>query len=219
MNLTQQVRVVSMEEISELSIAPAPPIGATHHRLAAPLRSAILRTRQWLLGRQHASGYWDGELEGDCVDVATAVKGFEDNFPLRTAVRLIDPNMGRSPASTKRDVTWQDEFADAGLNCDLADDSGVGRQRLNQYLKPDEATGRPRLHVHSRCVVTNSQMKRFAWDEFRFAANRDTKQVPKDKYSDYPTLLKYLMNFEPTFHFLKHGAPTLGRPGKRRGAY
>ncbi len=67
MNLTQQVRIVSMEEISELSIAPAPPVGATHHRLAAPLRSAILRTRQWLLGRQHSAGYWEGELEGDTI--------------------------------------------------------------------------------------------------------------------------------------------------------
>ena len=161
----------------------------------------------------------EGELEGDCVDVAKAVTGFEANFPLHAVLRLIDPNMGRSPASTTRGVTWQDEFSDAGLGCDLADDSGVGRQRLNQYLKPDEATQRPRLHVHSRCVITNSQMKRFAWDEFRFAANRDTKQVPKDKYSDMPTLLKYLMNFEPTFHFLKQGAPILGRPGKRVGAY
>ena len=43
------------------------PSSASHHRLAAPLRSAILRTRQWLLAEQHADGYWVGELEGDTI--------------------------------------------------------------------------------------------------------------------------------------------------------
>ncbi|MDZ7616856.1 MAG: terpene cyclase/mutase family protein [Patescibacteria group bacterium] len=35
--------------------------------LGAPVRRAILRTRQWLLGEQHADGYWCAELEGDTI--------------------------------------------------------------------------------------------------------------------------------------------------------
>ncbi len=40
---------------------------ASHRRFVAPLRNAILRTRQWLLSEQHADGYWVGELEGDTI--------------------------------------------------------------------------------------------------------------------------------------------------------
>ena len=39
----------------------------SHHRHVAPLRSAILRTRQWLLSEQQAEGFWVGGLEGDSI--------------------------------------------------------------------------------------------------------------------------------------------------------
>lgn len=35
--------------------------------VALPVRDAIRRTREWLLARQHADGYWVGELEGDTI--------------------------------------------------------------------------------------------------------------------------------------------------------
>ena len=59
---------------------------------------------------------------------------------------LFDPNMGRSPSGTDRETTWQDAFDKAGLVCDLADDSDVGRAQLNVYLRPDPDTRRPRIH-------------------------------------------------------------------------
>ena len=31
------------------------------------VRHAILKTRKWLLNRQHADGYWVAELEGDTI--------------------------------------------------------------------------------------------------------------------------------------------------------
>jgi hypothetical protein len=161
----------------------------------------------------------EGELEGDCVEVRQAVEKMEVELGLRTVMRLIDPNMGRSPASTKREVTWQDEFSEAGLSCDLADDSGVGRQRLNQYLKPDPRTRRPRFHVHPRCQKTIWQTKRYVWDDYRKNTERDLKQIPRDKNDDYPTMIKYLMNLEPTFQFLRDGGPVIRRTGTRRGAY
>ncbi len=35
--------------------------------LGAPVRRAMLRTRQWLLDEQHPDGYWCAELEGDTI--------------------------------------------------------------------------------------------------------------------------------------------------------
>lgn len=40
---------------------------AAHERLAGSVRNAVARTRQWLLGQQHADGFWVAELEGDTI--------------------------------------------------------------------------------------------------------------------------------------------------------
>jgi hypothetical protein len=165
--------------------------------------------------------YWvvqEGALEGDAVDLKAYVDAVEQGMDLDVRLRLMDPNMGRSPSGARREVTWQDEFEAAGLRMDLADDSDVGRKRVNQYLKPDENTHRPRLMFHSRCRGTAQQFKRFVWDDFKKSANRDLKQQPKDKYSDYPALLKYFLNYLPTFRTLYTGAPVIIR-GNRRGPY
>lgn len=161
----------------------------------------------------------EGEVEGDPVEVREYTEKIEENMGLNVSLRLMDPNMGASPSSAKRGVTWEDEFGDAGLRCALADDSAVGRMRVNDYLKPDQHRLQPRLHVHTRCEKTRGHMMRYAWGEFKKSADRDVKQTPRDKYDDYPSLLKYLLNYEPTFAMLHHGAPVIKRPGKRRGVY
>jgi hypothetical protein len=53
-------------------------------------------------------------------------------------------------------------------------------------------------------------MKRYVWDNFRRADERDLKQTPRDKYDDYPTMLKYLLNSQPAFKALT-GANDVGR--------
>jgi hypothetical protein len=107
----------------------------------------------------------------------------------------------------------------AGIDCELADDSGVGRQRVNAYLKPDRATRRPRLHVHARCKNTIYQVNRFVWDDYKKALEKDQKQTPKAKYDDHPALWRYCLNSDPAFKLLKYGAPVFRRQGQRRGAY
>ncbi|MDZ4342304.1 MAG: hypothetical protein U1E51_07680 [Candidatus Binatia bacterium] len=158
----------------------------------------------------------EGQCEGDCTDVRKDAERIERDMGLVVAQRLIDPNMGLSPAGQKRGVTWQQEFADAGLNCDLADDSAVGRKRINTMLKPDPGTLQPRMIVHRRCRNTVYQICRYSWDNYATKLDKDEKQTPKSKYDDYPTLLKYLANSEPNFRFLKGGAPILQRYAKRR---
>ena len=161
----------------------------------------------------------EASVEGEPSDVKQKTDRIESDFKLFIAQRIMDPNMGATVAGTKREIKWVDEFRSAGLNCDLADDSHVGRQRLNGYLKPDKATRRPRFHVHPRCKDTIYQINRYVWDDFKRGMEKDLKQTPKTKYDDYPTLCKYLMNSEPQFNLLKYGAPVFRRQGTRRGAY
>ena len=161
----------------------------------------------------------EAEVDGDPTAVRIMCDDMEESEGLFVPQRLMDPNMGASPASADRETTWQDAFNDAGVSCDLADDAAVGRKTLNQYLRPDHSTLRPRIHIHDSCSNTISQLRRYVWGEWKHAHDKDQKQVPKDKHDDYPTLLKYLMNYNPTFNFLKQGAPILRRPGTRKGAY
>ena len=157
----------------------------------------------------------EGEVDGDPTDVYNYVREIEGDLGLYVAQRLIDPNMGRSPASTKRGVTWQDEISGAGLYCDLADDSDVGRARLNEYMRPDPATYKPRFHVRTTCKNTIHQIKRYVWADHKRSLEKSQKQQPKDKYDDYPTLLKYLMNSDPTFGFLREGPRVIHTRGSR----
>ena len=161
----------------------------------------------------------DGKKEGDCVEVRNATDQTERELQIFVAQRWMDPNMGASPSGQRREVTWRDEFDAAGLRCDLADDSSVGRTRINTMLKVDPATQRPRLTIHPRCRDTIYQLQRFVWDDFSTKVDKDQKQTPKPKYDDYPAMLRYLANSEPNFRFLKQGAQVWKRPGKRKGAY
>ena len=158
----------------------------------------------------------EGECDGDPTDVAIVCDEMEHRLGIVVTRRYIDPNMGRSPASARRGVTWQDEFEAAGLRCDLADDSDVGRKRIDEYLKPDERTLTPRMHWDAvRNPKTIQQMKRYVWDDYRKNLEKAQKQVPKDKNDDYPTLAKYLLNADPTFTFMQRGSPFIRRSRSR----
>lgn len=162
----------------------------------------------------------DGELDDDPVELRKYVEDMEESMSLNVQSRIMDPNMGRSPANARhRELTWQDEFDNARLYCDLADNSGVGVGRFNEYLKPDPHTLRPRIHFHPRCQKSIYQIKRYVWDDHRRKQEKDLKQQPRAKYDDYPDMIKYLLNSEPNYRMLKDGAPILKRAGTRRGAY
>ena len=163
----------------------------------------------------------DGELADTPKAVAKQVLDFEEERGFRVALRLIDPNMGRSPSGVNREITWQDEFDSVGLMTELPGDSSVGRKRVDEYLKPDRGTHIPRIVVSESCETrTIKQMKRYVWADFKTALEKDIKQTPRDKNDDYPTLLKYLVNYLPEFRFLNEGAPVIKRPGTRgKGGY
>ena len=153
----------------------------------------------------------DGEVEGDPVDVRKESLRIEQELGLHVAQRIIDPNMGRSPSSSQRGIVWQDEFDQAGLITDLADDSDVGRARLNEFMRPCNHTRRPRFKVHPRATRLIHQLLRYRWDDHRLRLEKDIKQKPKAKEDDYPTLCKYVMNLDPSFGQLRMGPQIVRR--------
>lgn len=153
----------------------------------------------------------DRLIEGDPHDVKEAVQKVEEEFGLFVAARIMDPNMGASPAGARRGITWQDEFAHAGLTIDLADDSEVGRKRIDDLLRPDPHTRKPRMTWSTRCESSIQQYKRYIWDDFKKTLDKDQKQKPKTRNDDFPTMGKYLVNAEFTFRFLRNGPQWIRR--------
>lgn len=139
------------------------------------------------------------ECEGGVEETRDKIKEIESEIPHYTIFRLMDPNMGASPSGAKREITWQKEFDDVGLHFDLADDSDVGRSRINDALKPDKQFMRPRLVFDHSCTFGIQQMKKYVWDDHKAPEGKDVKQVPKRIHDDVPTLLKYLFNNMPTY--------------------
>lgn len=163
--------------------------------------------------------YWvlDEAMIDDEPDAVWAlIREREEQWGLNITARLGDPNMLRSPAGKRRQLSWQDEFDTVGLRVDLADDSDVGRGRLNDYLKVDPDHAAPRIHIHPRCVNTIKQMQRYVWDDYKHVIDRDAKQTPKEKQDDFPTMLKYLMNYQPTFRQMSAGPTVLNTRVKKR---
>ena len=161
----------------------------------------------------------DSEVEGGPEAVRDEIERIESEFGWSCITRLMDPNMGRSPSGAQRELTWQDEFDNVGIRFDLADDSDVGRARVNEMLQPDRATEKPRLVIDPRCVNTIFQIKRYTWDEHKRVENKDIKQTPRQKYDDYPTLLKYIANSNPQFRQLKLMGSVFPRAGRKGGLY
>jgi hypothetical protein len=139
------------------------------------------------------------QVDGGAEAVRDTVQEVEAHFQYYHMARLMDPNMGASPSGGKdRDLTWQTEFDNVGLHFDLANDSSVGRARLNEFLKPDPQFRRPRFRMDTSCSDAAFQMKRYVWDDKKHSDTRDQSQLPLKKHDDYPALFKYFMNRMPT---------------------
>lgn len=138
------------------------------------------------------------QVEGGAEAVRDTVHEVEGRLQHNYVTRLMDPNMGASPSGAKRELTWQNEFDNVGLRFDLADDSSVGRARLNDFIKPDKATRWTRLRVDPSCGDLVFQMCRHIWADHKQQEGKDQKQEILRVNDDFPALLKYLMNYLPT---------------------
>lgn len=147
--------------------------------------------------------------ELECAQEPSVMRGMCDELEGRMSMsvrqRLMDPKMGGQPSGIKRERSWLDEFAAAGLRCDPADSSDVGRDIVNQLLRPCPRLREPRGIVHVRCTTSILQMKRFMWEDWKLGSDKDLKQKPKQKYDDYPALWRYVANSSPSFKSLVRG--------------
>lgn len=161
------------------------------------------------------------EVDGDPADVREQCLAFERDNHLNICARLVDPNMGESPAHSagRRHVTVRDEFDAVGLRCALADDNfSVGMKRVRSLLAPDEKTKRPRMSLFSTCTRSIRQFNRYAWSEWtsRSSEERDSKDKPRNKEDDYPTLWRYFAINDYTFSSLHRGREPMRATRRRR---
>jgi hypothetical protein len=156
------------------------------------------------------------ECEGDPTDMRVLCDEMEGGLGLRVVRRLMDPNMAGSVSGAQRERTWQDDFDAAGLYCDAADRSETGRKTIDQMLRPDPYMKMPRLFFHPRCQNAIYQFKRFMWDDWRLGSDKSQKQRVKEKFDDYPAILRYFANENPNFDALMHGGRIVQAAGIRR---
>ena len=160
------------------------------------------------------------EVDDEPIRVYEAVTRLENDLLLYPVKRLMDPNIGEQPASAeKRGVTWRKEFSNAGLRCDPAIESFItGKTRINDALKPDQRTKRPRMFMHPRCARSIYQFKRLTWDEWvRHPEDRNPKEKPRAKHGDFPALWRYFMNGNFSYDNMKYEGQILDTRGHGRG--
>lgn len=147
------------------------------------------------------------EVKGDPTEVRLACEEVEQIYDLRVVRRLIDPRMAAHPSSQTghSGLTVLDEFDKSGLYFQPADASEVGRDRLNQLLKPDPHTREPRMLWHPRCQDAVYQFKRFSWSDHKHTVDKDQKQKVKEKNDDYPAIGRYFCNEDLSFDALMSG--------------
>ena len=150
-----------------------------------------------------------GELlaDGTAIDVARAIRMYEEAHLLRPVKRLMDPNIATETNDRmRRGWTIRQEYDNAGLRCDLAnDDMGVGISQVNEYLKPDPRTRRPRLTMFSTCEKMIYGMTHWTWDEYSQGGTREPKETVRDRHKDFPDLVRYFVMDRPTFHGYTQG--------------
>ena len=162
-----------------------------------------------------------GELEatGDVNERVGAVHQWEDRAHCTPALRLMDPNIATEGNDLlERGWTHRMAYDRAGLRCDLANDSiSLGIQHVNELLRPDPFTRRPRFEALRTCTKFIYGMSHWSWDEYK-GGDREPKEKVRDRWKDYPDLLRYFSNGMLSYRGLKRGAATI-RLGTPRGGY
>lgn len=158
------------------------------------------------------------EADGTAADVKRAVDRVEDTLGIRPVRRLMDPNIAtETNDKLGRDWTIRTAYDTVGLRCDLAiDDVNVGIQNVNELLKPDPRTRRPRFRAFRSCERFIFGMSHWAWDDWNRQGDKEPKEKVRDRHKDFPDLLRYLANARPTFFGLTRGEGIWHRPGRGR---
>ncbi len=92
----------------------------------------------------------------------------------------------------------------------------VGIHNVEELLMPDPRTRRPRFRAFNTCQKFAYGMTHWSWDEHTRQGDRDLKEKTRDRFKDFPDLLRYLANSRPSFFGLTRGGGVWHRPGRGR---
>lgn len=152
-------------------------------------------------------------------DYAGIVKQKEKSFSDSIRWRIMDPNFGRA-IDVRNKLTIAEEFEPHGLYFDTEVDDGIERGHLAvkqtlRYLKdkPISSINKPKLFFLERCWNTIFGMEHYQWDEFVKAESKGFKEKPKQRYKDFPDLVRYTIMFEPYYQPLEMALADEGNRG------
>ena len=157
-------------------------------------------------------GWWqvaEKDIEGDAGQVRTQVEAFEREHGLHPFWRKGDPKITIQPNQFAREFngrpfTIREAFEEVGFWFEDANTNfTVGRERILAAWQPNPYTRMPKLRIHRSCTRTAYQVGHFTWET---SARRDgtvTKELPGRRHSDFPALLRYLANDDPTWRMVQ----------------
>lgn len=161
------------------------------------------------------------EVEGTAEDVAREIKAWERARRIYPVKRLMDANIA-TETNDKLDRGWtmRRAYDEQDIRCDLSnDDMNVGIQTVNDALKPDRATRRPRLSIFNTCPRTIYSMGRWLWDEHKSGNDRELKEKPRDRHKDLCDVVRYALMERPTFDGYVRGGGVYKHDGRGPRGY
>lgn len=136
---------------------------------------------------------------GTVAELSQKIKTLEGQR--KAHLRIIDPNKGKAPAAVGKAGKLTDEFARygiyfwAGVNDDLVE----GHLAVKKYLKPGGNNNEPQMYVFNTCTNIIFGMTHYVWDDHKAGEVKDLKEKPRDKYKDFPDLVRYLCVTAPKY--------------------
>lgn len=156
----------------------------------------------------------EGECSGTAADVWRYVQTQEDRLGLYTRKRLMDPNIAvETNDKMGRGWTIKRAYDEVGLRCELANDEiNTGIQNVQDLLKPDQRTRRPRFRTFRSNQKFIYGMSHWSWDEWSRGGDKEPKEKVRDKAKDFPDLVRYLANDKPSYRRYTLGAQIVRGP-------
>lgn len=154
------------------------------------------------------NGWWQvAELDvpGDAETVKQTVMEYERAHKLTPFWRKGDPKITAQTNQFAREFGGQSfsirtAFEECGFWFEDANTNfTVGRERILSAFRPNHLTRTPKLRIHENCVKTRYAVTHFTWDMGARMTNMDVKDKPGKKNSDFPALLRYMANDDPTW--------------------
>ncbi len=147
----------------------------------------------------------DAEIAGDASVVKREVERFEAEHGFRVTWRKMDPKITAQQNQFAREFEGQPftirrAFEEVGFDFEDANTNfTVAINRIEQWLRPNPWTKAPRLRVHTSCERTIYHLTHNVWQGARREEQRETKEQPGKRWSDFVAVTRYCAMDDPEF--------------------